>query len=99
MNSSSYSGRSCDRFTRAKLLRDHATGFPFLSFVLVLVVLFTGLSVDFSRDESCDEDTVGGSAALELEDPLDRPGTTMGTSVSVLHGIFLPFLMRCFLTS
>ena len=29
------------------------------------------------------------------EDELDKPGTTTGTKFSVLHGIFIPFLMRC----
>ena len=33
------------------------------------------------------------------EDELDKPGTTIGTKFSVLHGILIPFLMRCgFLT-
>ena len=29
------------------------------------------------------------------EDELDKPGTTIGTKFSVLHGILIPFLMRC----
>ena len=29
------------------------------------------------------------------EDELDKPGTTIRTIFSVLHGIVIPFLMRC----
>ena len=35
----------------------------------------------------------GGRAELELEASLDRRGTTVGTELSVLHGIFLPGLV------
>ena len=31
----------------------------------------------------------------ELEEVLDKPGTTIGTKFSVLHCIRIPFLMRC----
>ena len=31
----------------------------------------------------------------ELEELVDRPGTTKGTEFAVLQSIFLPFLMRC----
>ena len=32
----------------------------------------------------------------ELEEKLvDNPGTTIGTKFSVLHGILIPFLIRC----
>ena len=30
------------------------------------------------------------------EDELDKPGTTTGTKFSVLQGIWIPFLMRCY---
>ena len=41
---------------------------------------------------SCGKD-VGYVGEAELEVPVDRPGTTIGTQFAVLHSIFLPFLM------
>ena len=43
---------------------------------------------------SCDED-VGDVGEDELEELVDRPGTTSGTQFAVLQSIFLPFWMRC----
>ena len=45
--------------------------------------------MDSCRIESCDEDVVDGCAPLELEDPLERPGTTVGTKFCALRGRFL----------
>ena len=71
----SFSSRFCDGF----LLRS------------CLVLLILGLWAESSCVESCDEDAVGGGAALELEAALDEPATTIGTQFFVLHGIFSPF--------
>ena len=43
---------------------------------------------------SCGED-VGDEGVAELEEPVDRPGTTIGTQFAVLHFLRLPFLMSC----
>ena len=43
---------------------------------------------------SCDND-VGDVRTAEVEEPVDKPGTTIGTQFAVLHSIFLSFLMRC----
>ena len=43
---------------------------------------------------ACEED-VGDVGEDELEELVDRPGTTNGTYFAVLQLIFLPFLMRC----
>ena len=43
---------------------------------------------------SCDTD-VGDVGITELEEPVDKPGTTIGTLFSVLHLIRLPSLMSC----
>ena len=42
---------------------------------------------------SCDN-VVGDVGVAELEELVDRPGTTNGTQFAVMHSIFLPFLMR-----
>ena len=41
----------------------------------------------------CGKD-VGPVLAVELEELVDNPGTTIGTELSVLHWIFLPFLVK-----
>ena len=43
---------------------------------------------------SCGTD-VGDVGVAGLEEIVDRPGTTKGTSFAVLQLIFLPFLMKC----
>ena len=43
---------------------------------------------------SCSED-VGEVGEDEVEELVDRPGTTNGTQFAVLQSNFLPFLMRC----
>ena len=48
------------------------------------------LEEDVGRSISCLE----GEGKLE-EEPVDKPGTTIGTKVSVLHCIRIPFSMRC----
>ena len=40
-------------------------------------------------------ESVVGVEVDELEDELDKPGTTIGTKFSVLQIIRIPFLMRC----
>ena len=49
--------------------------------------------MEVARVESCDEEEVGGSAILELEAPLDRLGTTIGTWFSVAT-VFSAMLIR-----
>ena len=43
---------------------------------------------------SCGID-VGDVGVAELEDPVDKPGTTIGTLFSVVHFIRLPSSTRC----
>ena len=57
---------------------------------LLLLRVFAGAGVESSRIESCDTDFQDVVVA-ELEDPVDKPGTTIGTEFSVLRCIFLPF--------
>ena len=58
---------------------------------LHLLRVFAGLGVELSRIESSDTDVDAALSAQALQDPVDKPGTTMGTQFSVLHGIFLAF--------
>ena len=44
--------------------------------------------------ESCGNDA-GDVCVVELEEPIDKPKTTIGTQFSVLHCIRLPSLMSC----
>ena len=73
------SGRSRDRSPNARLL------------VLSLRVV-AGRNAETS--ESCGKDA-GDVCVVELEEPVDKPGTTIGTSFSVLHCIRLPSSMSC----
>ena len=66
----SFASRSRDGFFRAEL------SFQFSS--LFFLKKKTGLCKELSRKKSCDEQAVGGCAALELEPHLDRPGKTIG---------------------
>ena len=52
------------------------------------------LMLDVGVTESCDEDE-GELGEDEVEELVERPGTTKGTWFAVLQLIFLPFLMRC----
>ena len=45
-------------------------------------------------DVSCGND-VEDELALELEEPVDNPGATIGTKCSVLHRIIFPVLVSC----
>ena len=56
-----------------------ATSFPMLE---CLCCHFAGVDEE-SSDESCGHD-VEDVLALELEEPVDNPGTTIGTEFSVL---------------
>ena len=47
-----------------------------------------------SSDVPCGVDVVD-ALALELEEAVDNPGTTIGTKFSVLHWVLLPCLVRC----
>ena len=47
-----------------------------------------GATVSFDEDE-------GDVVEDELEELVDRPGTTNGTLFAVLQSIILPFLMNC----
>ena len=40
-------------------------------------------------------DDVEDVLAVELEEPVDNPGTTIGAKFSVLHRILLPFWVSC----
>ena len=44
--------------------------------------------------ESCGSDA-GDVGVAELEEPVDKPGTTIGTWFAVLHFIRLPPLVGC----
>ena len=55
-----------------------ATSYLALGLVPV-VILCTGLCSESPRADSCDEDSIGVRAGLDLEASLVRPGTTMGT--------------------
>ena len=61
---------------------------------LLLLRVFAGAGAESSRIESCDTD-VEDVLVVELEDPVDKPGTTRSTEFSVLRCIFLPFQIRC----
>ena len=66
-SSPSFDSRSRDGFLRAKLRS-------------CLIPHFTGLCVESSRVEFCDEDVVDDGAELDLEASLETPGTTMGVA-------------------
>ena len=68
------------------------SGLPVLGFSYSHFVLFFGRNVETT--ESCGNDA-GDVCAAELEEPVAKPGTTIGTRFSVLHCIRLPSLMRC----
>ena len=62
------------------------------TFSLILSLVDAGCSVGVTA--SCDED-VADVGEDELDELVDRLGTTNGTQFAVLHSIFLPLLMRC----
>ena len=49
---------------------------------------------EVSSDVSCVDDA-GEKLVVELEEPIDNPGTKIGTLFSVLYLIFLPLLLSC----
>ena len=61
------------------------------------------ISLTVGEEDELEEDDEQWLSCLEgvlevdedPEDEFDKPGTTMGTKFSVLHGILIPFLMRC----
>ena len=64
-----------------------------LSMLLVLSLLVDeGCCV---RTTASGDNDVGDVGVAELEEPVDRPGTTIGTKFAVLHFIRLPSLMSC----
>ena len=65
------------------------------SFVLPLLSV-AGFSVHLltSNTESCDEDVVEARVG-DVEELVDKPGTTNGTKFDFLPSIFLPFLVSC----
>ena len=50
--------------------------------VKILFVL-DGHCLDFPHSKSCDENSIGVRVELEFEASLERPGTIMGTQLSV----------------
>ena len=60
----------------------------------LLLRVFTGHVVESFPTESCDADEED-VLVDELEGLVDKPGTMIGTKVTVLHRILLPFLIRC----
>ena len=96
VNSCNNSGRSRNGFRRA----DSVSPFLFMFSVSVgsgnrcprTVLLVLSLRVDSGRTigitESCGNDA-GDVRVVELEEPVDKPGTTIGTLFSVLHCIRL----------
>ena len=67
-------------------LRNLETGLRVLLLRVVAV-----LGVESSQIESCETDVE--DVLVELEGPVDKPGTTIGTKFSVLHCIRTPSLM------
>ena len=65
----------------------HATGLHTGLFALSLLVDVGCRNYCFLRY------SVGDVGVAELEEPVDKPGTTVGAKFSVLHR--LPFLMSC----
>ena len=62
--------------------------------------VFAGAGVEVSHIESCHTDVEGVVSALQVERPVDKPGTTTSTLFSVLQCIFLPvFNKMCLLTT
>ena len=64
-----------------------------------LLRVFAGSGVEFSRIESCDTDVEDHLSVLELEDPVDKPAAKIGTQVSVLYSMLLPFFDQRWLLS
>ena len=62
--------------------------------LLHTVLLELSLLVDAGCSASCDED-VDDVGEDELEELVDRPGTTIGTLLAVLNFIRLPSSMSC----
>ena len=60
--------------------------FPNTGMILLRRRVVAGLDQG-SSDVSCGND-VGDVLALELEQPVDDPGTTIGTFFTVLHWVF-----------
>ena len=96
MNSSSHSGRSCDEFPRTSSLSSFLFGFsvsvgpcdrfPCAGSLTLSLLVDAGCCVRVTA--SCDED-VGDVGEDELEEHVDRRGTTNDTWFAVLHSIFL----------
>ena len=85
VNSCKHSGKSRNRFPDAGMLVSS------LRFVAGLDEVSSGVS--------CCND-VEDVFALNLEEPGDKPGTTIGAKFSVLHWVLVPFWFRCgFLTT
>ena len=57
------------------------------------MLLELSLIVDAGCSVSCN--TGVGDVGAELEELVDKPGTTIGTYLAVLHFIRLPSLMSC----
>ena len=62
--------------------------------MLLVLSLLVDAGCCVGATASCDND-VGDVGAAELEEPVDEPGTTIGTWFAVLHFIRLPSLMSC----
>ena len=74
---------------RFGLLQDLATGFPVPECLCRHFVLMLDLT---KYHQSCPAVTIVGDVlALELEEPVDSPGITIGTWFSLLHWMFLTF--------
>ena len=103
LNSCSHSGRSRNGSLRTPSLSSFYLGFRFLlvhatSFLELHHSHTLSLPVDagccVTVTASCDED-VRHVGEDELEELVDRQGTTNGTYFAVLHSVRLPFLMSC----
>ena len=102
VNSSNHSGKSRNRFPGTGTLSlflfvslvsvRFRNRFPDARMFVLSLRVVAGLDEE-SSDVSCGN-YVGDVLALELEEPVDNPGTTTSTNFSVLHKIF-PFLIRC----
>ena len=79
----------CSRLTSGSCNRS-----PNARLRVLLLRVDDGLGVEPSTVKSCGNE-VEDALVVEMKDLVDKPGTTIGTYLSVLHCILLPFEIRC----
>ena len=88
LSSTRFSGNSCNHSDTSRDGCPRALSMPFVLSLLVDAGCCVGIKA------SCGK-AVGDVGVAELEEPVDRPGTTIGTWFAVLHCFRLPFWMSC----